>query len=130
MPRVYVPQLPTAYRDGKYRLSYSMEPAKKFGDLVVILQLSDIEQLRMGGEDVVYARICDVMHDFKEEDYLLMVGDFAAISMAFYEAASNVGLVNCLQWDRLRSRYNVLRIDVEDGLTKGELYHDDVGDDH
>jgi hypothetical protein len=51
--------------------------------------------------------------DFTEADYLLLIGDPAAIGIAcVYAAEQNRGRFKLLKWDKQQSRYYPIQVDV------------------
>jgi len=104
MARVYAPQQPSRF-DTSTRLwipTMNMQPAEKFGDLVVLLppnanRLNTVpllEALKLG------------MIDFGKDDWLVAVGDPSLIAAAACIATRKTGgLLRLLKWDRLTSDY-------------------------
>ena len=64
-------------------------------------------------------RMKKILQDYKEEDYLLLIGDPAAIGVACSIAAlKNRGRYKILKWDRQEGLYYPVEIDLHQ---KGEL---------
>ena len=64
-------------------------------------------------------RMKKILQDYKTEDYLLLIGDPAAIGVACSIAAYfNRGRFNILKWDRQEGIYYPVEIDLHQ---KGEL---------
>ena len=89
--------------------------ARKYGDLKVLLPpnvnivLSPAPTVR---------RLKENLKGFGSEDYLLLMGDPAAIGLACVIAAEiNVGKFSLLKWDRIEKDYYPVHIDIHQ---KGE----------
>ena len=64
-------------------------------------------------------RMKQSLQDFKDEDYLLLIGDPAAIGVACSVASYyNRGRYNILKWDRQEGTYYPVKIDLHE---KGEI---------
>ena len=64
-------------------------------------------------------RMKSILKDFKDEDYLLLIGDPAAIGVACSIAAFyNRGRYSILKWDRQEGMYYPVKIDLHQ---KGEI---------
>ena len=64
-------------------------------------------------------RMKQTLQDFKDEDYLLLIGDPAAIGVACSVASYyNRGRYNILKWDRQEGTYYPVQIDLHE---KGEI---------
>lgn len=90
--------------------------ARQFGDFEVLLpsnsniMLSSVPSVR---------RMKSILQDFKDEDYLLLIGDPAAIGAACAIAAYyNRGRFKLLKWDRQEGLYYPVEIDIH---KKGEI---------
>lgn len=96
---------------------HNIASALDFGDIVTILPPN--AQVTFSVVPTV-ARIKRALEKFKDEDYLLFIGDPTAISMiAAYAAAKNNGRYKCLKWDKLERRYIPIQVDL---FKKGESY--------
>lgn len=111
--RVFVVQ-DSRYRDretGLYTSKYDLRPAEKFGRLVTI----------MGGGKVIPERaaqamrqIREVLKTFGENDFILVIGDPAAIAGACMVASAvNAGRVKLLRWDRASGAYEIVQLEME-----------------
>lgn len=84
-------------------------PAIKYGELVPLLNPQD--QIIINSERAVKL-IGDKLALFDDDDFLLLIGDPAAILIAGVMAAKvNNGIVNVLKWDRQTSEYYPVKID-------------------
>lgn len=126
MAKVYVPQEPLRMKDGDLVPIFSLDQVAHFGQPVIILTYDDTEKLKNGEEADVMFKVREIMAEFTEDDYILMTGDFTAMAMIFHEAAANLGRVRTLQWDRRLGEYQVIEVDVEEGLDQGEFEHGDT----
>ena len=111
MPSVYAPQQPSRY-DTATRLwipTMNMDPAKKFGDLIVMLPPN---ANRLHTAPLVTA-LKEQMAKFTEHDYLVAVGDPSIIAAASCIAARKTGgLLRLLKWDRMSSDYIAVELRV------------------
>ncbi len=89
--------------------------AKEYGELEVLLPpgmnivLSSTPTIR---------RLEKKLQNFCDEDYLLLIGDPAAIGIACCVASNNnIGKMKLLKWDRERKEYYPVQIDL---FKKGE----------
>ena len=89
--------------------------AKEYGELEVLLHpgmnivLSSTPTIR---------RLEKKLQNFCDEDYLLLIGDPAAIGIACCVASNNnIGKMKLLKWDRERKEYYPVQIDL---FKKGE----------
>ena len=90
--------------------------ARQYGDFEVLLP-SQTNIMLSAGPSV--RRMKRILQDFKEEDYLLLIGDPAAIGVACSIAALfNRGRYNILKWDRQEGMYYPVLIDLHQ---KGEI---------
>lgn len=95
-------------------------PAKDFGDLEVLLPPNSNIVLSPGP---TVRRLKKGLAKFNDEDYLLLMGDPAAIGIACAVASrANHGKMNLLKWDRLSSEY----FPIEVNLVKTEDIEDMV----
>ncbi len=110
MPKVYLPQMPSRY-DAKLRCwipTINIEPAKQFGDVEVVMP-PDAGRL---GTDAMADAVMEAMQHFKEEDYLVGVGDPVIISLCAIAAADNVERIKFLRWDRMSGTYATMEFDL------------------
>jgi hypothetical protein len=112
MSIVYIPQEIRKMnpRTKQFEAVHDLSPAIAFGKPKVLcsptmsFSLDPTEMVRSMREG---------LRDFNDEDYLLAVGDPAAIAIAsMLAAAMNNGRVKMLRWDRLVRQYLELQLDV------------------
>jgi len=85
-------------------------PAKDFGDLEVLLPSNSNIVLSPGP---TVRRLKKGLAKFNDDDYLLLMGDPAAIGIACAVAArTNNGNFSLLKWDRLSSEYFPININL------------------
>ena len=90
--------------------------ARQYGDFEVLLP-SNTNIMLSSAPSV--RRMKKILQDYKEEDYLLLIGDPAAIGVACSIAALyNRGRYKVLKWDRQEGLYYPVEIDLH---KKGEL---------
>ena len=90
--------------------------ARQYGDFEVLLPSNT--QIMLSASPSV-RRMKKILQDYKTEDYLLLIGDPAAIGVACSIAAYfNRGRFNILKWDRQEGIYYPVKIDLHQ---KGEL---------
>ena len=90
--------------------------ARQYGDFEVLLP-SNTNIMLSSAPSV--RRMKKILQDYKEEDYLLLIGDPAAIGVACSIAALyNRGRYKVLMWDRQEGLYYPVEIDLHQ---KGEL---------
>jgi hypothetical protein len=84
--------------------------AERFGVLMPVLSASD--QITLASQPWV-RKIKTAMHGFNENDYVLAIGDPAAIGIACAFAAAETGGKFCmLKWDRQERRYYPVKVDL------------------
>lgn len=107
---VYVVQEPMRFVNGRPQSNMDLSPAMEFGRLEFLLD-SFVSPLN---SSLIIDQLHDKLQDFKDEDFLLAVGNPTFIGWATAVAAFyNSGVVPMLQWDRKLRRYMV---------TNGDLY--------
>ena len=90
--------------------------AREYCDFEVLLPSSTNIMLSAGPS---VRRIKRILQDYKDTDYLLLIGDPAAIGVACAIASLfNRGKFNILKWDRQEGVYYPVEIDLHQ---KGEL---------
>ena len=100
-PTVYVVQDP-----GRWNIS----PAMEYGTIKVLLP--ENRQIIFSSAPTV-RRLRDGLKNFSDEDYLLLIGDPAAIGVATSIVSSiNNGRYNLLKWDRQESHYIPIKINI------------------
>jgi hypothetical protein len=104
MPKVYAPQVPSKY-DAATKLwvpSINLDPAKQFGDLVVMLP-PNANRLHI---NPLIVALREQMKDFSAEDFIVAVGDPSLIAASACIAARRTGgLLRILKWDRQAGSY-------------------------
>ena len=91
-------------------------PAKKYGDIRILLPAN--RQIMFSSTPTV-RRLRDGLKKFSDEDYLLLIGDPAAIGIATSIASeNNRGRFKLLKWDRQEGMYYPVDIDLH---KKGEI---------
>jgi hypothetical protein len=94
-------------------------PAKKFGELVPLLQADT--QIYLSATPAV-RRLTRHLSKFTDEDYLLLVGDPVLIGIAVSIAcAANRGKVKLLKWDKRNMDYHAVSVDI---FQKGEQFNE------
>jgi hypothetical protein len=94
-------------------------PAREFGELEVLLP-SNANIVLSPGPTV--RRLNKALGKFSQEDYLLLMGDPAAIGIACAVAAkANNGVFNLLKWDRFTSQYFPINVDLNNTREGYEL---------
>jgi len=113
MGKVYVVQEPKKKdkETGRFVPAVDISPATKFGELTMPLFPSngvsyytqnDVHEVRK------------LLREYTDDDYILAVGDAAAIGLTMALAAEvNLGKVNVLRWDRRRYEYVNLQFDLK-----------------
>ena len=81
--------------------------ATKYGDIEIILPAT--EHMTFNTEGVV-EKIKSKLKNFNEQDYLLLLGDHAAIGVATYFALEKQKSVQFLKWDRQEKMYYVVEV--------------------
>lgn len=90
-------------------------PAAEFGEVTVLLPPGNV----VFSAAPTVRRLREGLKAFSDSDYLLLIGDPAAIAIASAIAAEyNRGHMNLLKWDRQEQKY----FTVEVNLNKGWVY--------
>jgi hypothetical protein len=106
MPKIYVVQ---------ETMRHNLLPAQAFGDLVFLLP--PVAQITFSPGPTVQ-RMNRILSNFTDEDYLLLIGDPAAMCLAAVLASNkNRGRFKLLKWDKREMKYYPIQIDV---YKKGE----------
>lgn len=95
-------------------------PAQQYGELVALLGHDD--QVVINSIPTTRT-VLTKMRRFGDDDFVLAVGDPAAIGIVCSVAARlNGGRFKLLKWDRMERRYYVVQVDLEeaDKLNNGE----------
>lgn len=113
MSRVFVVQDPMfKTRSGQVRRKMDLSPAAEYGDLVFVLDWSD--NPRINAETAIIPRIRDVLRDYGDDDYILLVGSFSAMVMtALVASEANDGRIRMLEWDREKGEYDEISVDMD-----------------
>jgi hypothetical protein len=98
-------------------MRHNVLPAQQFGDLVFLLPT----QVQIGfSPGPMVNRMKRVLRDFTDQDYLLLIGDPAAMSIAAAIASQyNNGKFRFLKWDKREMKYYPIVVDLNQ---KGESY--------
>jgi hypothetical protein len=85
-------------------------PAKEFGQIKILLSSADTHHLPIDG---LIQKLQAGLKPFQPHDYLLLIGDPAAIGIATYIAMHNThGFIRLLRWRRESYEYEALNIGV------------------
>lgn len=111
--RVFVVQEPIALRNNRPSPRFSLDPAKEFGELVFLLDWSEIKGSMSGVESEVMWKLRERLAGFCDDDYILMTGDWGAMALSCMIAAEiNDGRARCLQWEQNARKYRVVELDM------------------
>ena len=111
MGTVFIPQEPKRKDDGTGAMVplYDLTPALKFGTLKVLLPHGPV----MLSTKPMVDHMRTEMDEFCDEDYILAVGDPAAIiSAGMVASQANKGRVKLLWYDRQQRAYIPLQFDL------------------
>ena len=99
----------------------NLVPAQKYGDLEVVFPARTNLMLSTGPE---VKRVQNKLIDFNDEDYLLLIGDPAAIGLCCAVAAASNGSFKVLKWDKQEMSYYPVSFDIRRGYMEnlGEVY--------
>lgn len=95
--------------NGGIQSKFNLTPAAAYGTLEVLVPagnslISSVPTVRL---------IREKLRDFSDNDYLLPIGDPAAMMIAGAIAAEvNHGRLKLLRWDRIQQQYIVVQIDT------------------
>ena len=107
MGTVYVVQEVFKIEHGITKTLFNLAPARRYGEITVILP---------GGKVMLHPipmvrELQKKLRKFSDDDYLLPIGDPAAIAAAGHIAAkNNGGRFKMLKWDRQEKCYDVIEI--------------------
>ena len=91
---------------------HDLAPASKFGDPVILLKSSRDQTY---APQPVLRELKSLLSGFRDQDYLLLVGDPVAMALAVNAAAmANSGRVRLLKWSQKHSDYFPVSIDLYD----------------
>lgn len=122
MSKVYVVQdvKRISYKTGKLESKYDLTRAKRFGELVYLLD----GQVRIHSQASVLDAVAQVrerLAGITVNDYLLLVGDPAMIGVACGITMDLLkGRLRLLQWDKRRLDYTVVEINNESATAQWE----------
>lgn len=111
-PRAYVVHLPVRLdRDeNRWVPAVNLQPAEYFGEITFIL--NDEGRPSSEPEDTI-PRIREAMTEFKETDYLVLVGDpNLQIYAAAFALRTTGGKLNLLKWNPTQRKYNGLYVEL------------------
>tara|TARA_R110002020_G_scaffold94037_1_gene226658 strand:+ start:3506 stop:3841 length:336 start_codon:yes stop_codon:yes gene_type:complete len=98
----------------------NLVPAQKYGELVPLLPAKTNLMLSTGPEVSMLKR---KLVNFNDDDYLLLIGDPAAIGICCAVAASINNRFSVLKWDRQEMTYYSVTFDLRGNATDlGELH--------
>ncbi len=100
----------------------NLVPANKYGDLELLLPAKTNLMLSTGPE---VNRLKRKLLDFSDDDYLLLMGDPAAIGICCAIAAQKNGRYSVLKWDRQHMTYYPVFFSLRGGVDSDES---DLGD--
>lgn len=91
--------------------SRNISSALKWGK---IIPLANADFPCFGGGGRLISHIANLLYDFTEEDYILLIGDPILIGITFLYAAKaiGVGIITCLKWDRQSGSYFKVKVPV------------------
>jgi hypothetical protein len=96
-------------------MRHNVLPAQQFGELVFMLP-SHVQVSFSPGPMVT--KMKRFLREYTDADFLLLIGDPAAMSIAAAIAATyNNGRFNVLKWDKMEMKYYPIAVDV---TQKGE----------
>ena len=108
--KVYIVQnVMRKYPDGTLRaLDYTQ--AERFGEVIILFDGN--KQVVMSPQPTI-RKLRTLLKDFKDNDYLLLVGDPALIGLTC-SVVSNIsnGRYNMLKYDRIEKDYFPIRVDI------------------
>ena len=94
--------------------------AEEYGDIVVLFESG--QQIMFSPQPAI-RKLKRKLKDFNDDDYLLMMGDPAAMGIACCVAAEmNRGKFNILKWDKKAQRYYPVSVNLNE---KGEIDEQD-----
>ncbi len=109
MPQVYVANEQKFWRDKALVPQFDFTDARRYGD-VKILEFTSQAFNDQRSIDQSIGEMNKYLADFKEDDYLLAVGDPMAITMAAGILCRRFKCVKVLKWDRHTKSYFPMRI--------------------
>lgn len=112
-PRVFVVNEPlTRNGDGEQVSKLDLEPALRFGALIHLLPAGPVRAMgELANPLRAIDRLWDGLDDYNHQDYLLLAGDMAYVSLAVAIAAQlGDGRVSLLRWDNSTRDYVPMRV--------------------
>ena len=110
---VYLPQ-EVMYKNNKGELvpKFSTYPAARYGDVITLLPYGNV---MLSPQPMIY-RLRTALQHYSDEDFILPIGDPAAIGACMAIAANNNnGRIQLLRWDRRAHKYHVSKMNVHGG---------------
>jgi hypothetical protein len=89
----------------------TFEDAIRFGEVEFILS-RDFNVWRPAQNESIFREVAFKLRQFREIDYLVLIGSPVLIGYAFCKAAGRVRVVKVLQWDRRGNRYMPISVDM------------------
>jgi len=88
-------------------------------NIIAATEFGELEGVLPAGNQIVLSpqptvrRMVRALRNYTDDDYLLLMGDPAAIGLATAIAAQhNRGKVNLLKWDRIHNKYYPVKVDI------------------
>jgi hypothetical protein len=98
--------------------------AKEFGEIKFLLP-HGMQVLFSSGQCT--QKLLFALSNFCNDDYLLLIGDPAAIGIAVAVASHwNNGKVKMLKWDRQERQYYPISMNIHSNLQKGESHVEEI----
>ena len=93
-------------------VGFNILPAAKYGNFELLLPKGQV----MLSSGPTVSRLRKTLKNFSDEDYLLLIGDPAAIGLATAVACDiNRGQFRFLKWDRQERQYYPINVDIHGG---------------
>jgi hypothetical protein len=113
MPKVYFPQVPVRRTAGAcgpvFIPLYDTSAAEQYGELVTVLP----NGISVSNSPVILDLVREKFATFSDEDFIVAIGDPAAIAMCVMCASMvNGGRINLLRWTRWTTSYQNLKLEV------------------
>ena len=109
---VYIVQQTMRKRGGEFVPAFDLTPARKYGDLEYVLPYG----VHATHPAMMLRTIRHALRNFKDEDYILMLGDPIACGVATCIAANNNrGRFRALRWDKIARAYDSIEVDLHNG---------------
>lgn len=101
-----------SHRTGELESKYDLTRARRFGELVYLID-GQVRSYSQSSVSDAVARVSGGLANFKQEDYLLLVGDPVLIGVACGVAMRATSQLKLLQWDKRRFDYEMVEIGSE-----------------